>query len=388
MICCQHLRPRTIITYLLLLSLLLSCGLTNVHAKPPTPLSDHQPDVLTRTQQRFDFANFVEQLSDKRVVLVGEVHDRYEHHLNQLAVLRAMHTQSPQLAIGVEWFQQPFQKALNDWLAGRIDEETLLRQSEYYVRWGYDFRLLRPILDFAKQHNLPVIALNAPTEITRQIARSGIDSLNDTDRAQIPAVIHPPDRSYLQRLRSIFEQHAQGERQFEYFVSVQRVWEETMAANALSYLKQYPDKRMLILLGEGHMQAGGGVPDDLARDLAIDSISTVLTRPLETRTATEADYTLLSAAQSLTAKGKLGVWLTQDERGLSIKALSNSSAAAKSGLKQGDYLLKLDGQAIDDLTDLRLALRAYQAGDTVKLHIERANSTEEWHTQLIELPLR
>ena len=48
------------------------------------------------------------QLAAKRVVFVGETHDRYDHHLNQLEIIKRLHQLDPNLAIGVEYFQRHF----------------------------------------------------------------------------------------------------------------------------------------------------------------------------------------------------------------------------------------------------------------------------------------
>src|SRR5579862_6311145 len=50
------------------------------------------------------------QLATKRVVFVGEIHDRYDHHLNQLEIIRKLHDRDSNLAIGVEYFPQTVQQ--------------------------------------------------------------------------------------------------------------------------------------------------------------------------------------------------------------------------------------------------------------------------------------
>src|SRR5699024_2220930 len=72
------------------------------------------------------------QLDKRRVVYVGEFHPQLADHLIQLEVIRYLATRERPLAIGVEWFQQPFQGALDRYLAGTIDARELLRESEYY----------------------------------------------------------------------------------------------------------------------------------------------------------------------------------------------------------------------------------------------------------------
>src|ERR1019366_3747554 len=91
------------------------------------------------------------QLATKRVVFVGESHDRYDHHLNQLEIIRRLHQLDPSLAIGVEYFQQPFQPQVDDYIAGRTTEREFLRATEYYQGWGYDYRLYAPIFRFARE---------------------------------------------------------------------------------------------------------------------------------------------------------------------------------------------------------------------------------------------
>ena len=69
------------------------------------------------------------QVATKRVVFVGETHDRYDHHLKQFEVIRQLHQLDSNLAIGVEYFQQPFQPQVDDYIAGRTTEKEFLRST-------------------------------------------------------------------------------------------------------------------------------------------------------------------------------------------------------------------------------------------------------------------
>src|SRR6266446_6166979 len=113
----------------------------------------------------------VTQLGSKRVFFVGETHDRYDHHLNQLYIIRRLHQLDANLAIGVEYFQQPFQSQVDDYIAGRASEQEFLRATEYYQRWGYDYRLYAPIFRFAHEQRIPVRALNVPSALVSAVAK-------------------------------------------------------------------------------------------------------------------------------------------------------------------------------------------------------------------------
>jgi uncharacterized iron-regulated protein len=140
------------------------------------PAADEIPDTHTRVVDPATLTGLdalVTKLADRRVVFVGESHDRYEDHLNQLAVIRGLHERDVDLAIGMEMFQQPFQPALDAYIAGEISEVEMLRRTDYFERWRFDYRLYRPILRYAREHGIPVIALNLDGEITAKVGKAG-----------------------------------------------------------------------------------------------------------------------------------------------------------------------------------------------------------------------
>lgn len=334
-------------------------------------LDKQQPGIsVISAERKLTFSELMQQLKDKRAVFVAEKHDRYDHHLNQLAILRAMYTQNPQLAIGVEWFQQPFQPVVDDYLAGKITETDLLRQTEYYQRWRYDYRMLRPVMEFAKANKLPVIALNASAEITSKISREGLKGLSEAESRQIPATIHPPPEKYRAYLEGIFKDHMGGHGNLENFIQVQRTWDETMAMNTVNYLKANPEHRMVVFAGSGHL-GRGAIPNDVARTLPAELLSTLHSTEAENIAPDNFDYFMLSAEQTLPPTGKLGAWLDDKDNQVSILKLAENSAAADAGLENGDILLEVNAQPIATMADLLTLLSQQQPGDEVDVLVGR-----------------
>ncbi len=318
-----------------------------------------------------DLDTVIARLADTRVVFVGEQHDRYEHHLTQLEIIRRLQQRHPQLAIGMEVFQQPFQPYLDAYVAGEISEEELLRNTEYYSRWGLDFRLYAPILRYARDQRLPVVALNLPREVTRQVGQGGIESLGEQDRAQLPAEIDRSDTDYEQRLSQVFGRHPHGTGQsFEHFLEVQLLWDEGMAQRAADYLKAHPQQRMVVLAGNGHLAYGSGIPQRLLRRLPASS-AIVLNGWQGGIEARLADFLLFPEVQSLPPAGRLGAMLDEQGDRLSVAACEPDSPCQVVGLKPGDRLVSIDGQTITGLTDLKLALWDKQPGDRVTLGVRR-----------------
>lgn len=312
----------------------------------------------------------VAQLATKRVIFVGETHDRYDHHLNQFEIIRQLYQLDPNLAIGVEYFQQPFQAQMDDYIAGRTSEKEFLRSTEYYQGWGYDYRLYAPIFRFAREHQIPVRALNVPRDLASQVAKVGVQGLSAQQHASVPKEIVPANQAYRARLRAVFQGHSQEKpNDFDHFVEAQLVWDEGMAESAAAYLNANQGRRMVILAGSGHLIFGDGIPARLARR-ANATYGIVLNGGDEIEPHL-ADYVLLSKKQELPPAGVLGVILEERDGECRIRLLSRGGAGEKAGLKSGDALVEIDGQAVKNIADMRLALWDKKPGDSAQVHVRR-----------------
>ncbi|HEY2385032.1 MAG TPA: ChaN family lipoprotein [Terriglobia bacterium] len=311
----------------------------------------------------------IRQLADKRVVFIGENHERYDNHLDQLKIIRGLQTQAPdRWVIGVEYVQRRFQPFLDEYINRAISEDEFLRRTEYFDRWGYDYRLYRPIFRFARDHHIPVIALNAERELTDEVDKDGLKALPPADRARLPE-IGSANAAYRERLRKVFDEHPDtGD--FERFVEVQLVWDETMADTAANYLAAHPDKSMIVLAGEGHIAFGSGIPDRIRRRLPGIATAILLPADKPDEDLEGADYLLVSQMQTLPPSGKMGI--TLDTTGpLRVKTVAPGSAAARAGLQSGDRIDAIDSRPVHSLTDFRLALLEKKPGQRVKLGLQR-----------------
>jgi uncharacterized iron-regulated protein len=309
-------------------------------------------------------------LADKRVVFIGEQHTRYDHHLTQLEIIRRLHALHPQLAIGMEMFQHPFQRYLDDYVEGSTDEQAMLRATEYYQRWRMDYRHYAPILRYAREHALPVVALNVPTELTHQVAHVGLDGLNDEDRRQLPEIA-PADAAYRQRIKAVFDYHPNDkEHSFEHFLEAQLLWDEAMAERAAAYLEEHPDHHLVVIAGNQHIAWGSAIPQRLQRRIPVTTASILNSWDGPVMPGL-ADFLLLPEERLLPPTGTLGVLLDNGDGQVTITACKESGACAAAGLKAGDRISAIDNKVINNTADLRLALWDKQPGDTVSIDIVR-----------------
>ena len=213
------------------------------------------------------------KLAQANVVYLGETHDSLEDHQNQLKIIQELYQTNPKIAIALEMFQRPYQGVVNQYLAGKLTEKELVNKSEYEKRWGFPWENYAPILRFAKEKKLPVLALNTPSEITHKVAREGLESLTASERQFIPpfSEIRTDNQEYRQRLLAVFQQHqaaSQGSgTDFERFFLAQVLWDETMAEGVANFVKAHPDYQVVVLAGQGHIIYDYGIPSRVARRL-------------------------------------------------------------------------------------------------------------------------
>ena len=255
-----------------LYALSLSLFLLYSSAVAAEPTANSQPSQTYTNQQ------ILQQLVKAQVVYLGETHDSAEDHQAQLKIIREMHRQNRKIAIAMEMFQRPFQGAIDSYLAGKLTEEQLVDRTEYDRRWRFPWETYAPFLRFAKENQLPVLALNTPSEVTRKVATQGLESLRAEDKKYIPPVseIRTDNAEYRQMLLEIYQQHqkaGQGNSTaFERFLQAQVLWDETMAEKIAEFVKANPDYQVVVLAGKGHIIYGYGIPSRVERRLGTGKV--------------------------------------------------------------------------------------------------------------------
>jgi uncharacterized iron-regulated protein len=289
-----------------------------------------------------------------------------------LALIKWLHENGHQIAIGLEMFQTPFQKVLDEYVSGKIDELTFLKRTEYFKRWGFNYRLYKPIIDYARQNRLPLVALNVPSELTDKVAKGGLESLSPEEKAELPEMDHQ-NQAYREYLRLVYETHPENRKEikdFESFYQAQLLWDEGMARSIARYLSENPKRQMVVLVGRAHVVYGYGIPSRLARR-GFDDYSIVLLSPGEGLTPAMADYVLFPSPEKPPFFAKIGVLIEESKEGLIIRKVVPGTPAEAAGLQPKDVILEADGKRVRDLSDLKLIL--YQKGpkDKVTLLILR-----------------
>jgi uncharacterized iron-regulated protein len=211
--------------------------------------------LLTETQA-------LQRLQRARIVLVGEHHNNADHHLAQLQVIQALHQAGHKVAIGMEMFRRDSQQALDQWTSGSMDEQQFIEV--FNDNWTFGWELYRPILAYARDHRIPVVALNVSRKITLQVAYHAFQSLNSEQKASLEGIVCDVTPEYRDFVQRAYGAHGHGRMKFEQFCEAQLVWDSVMALSAIDYLKQNEKRIMVIVAGSGHARKLG-IPTQLAK---------------------------------------------------------------------------------------------------------------------------
>jgi uncharacterized iron-regulated protein len=239
-------------------------------------------------------SDVIAALKQNRIIIVGEHHSNISHHEAQVNVIRSLKESGVQVAIGLEMFRSDSQPALDRWVAGDIGEEEF--QEIFYDNWGYSWANYRVIFDYARAEKMPMIGLNVPRDITRQVARQGFQSLNKEQKGKLSNIACRVDKEYMDYIKKAFGGHAHGKLDFTYFCEAQLVWDTMMAINALEFLKKNPEAVVIVLTGTGHAQKNA-IPrqirerSDVAHAVILPEVKGVIDS--KTVDKTVADYIIL-----------------------------------------------------------------------------------------------
>jgi uncharacterized iron-regulated protein len=217
-------------------------------------------------------------LKDYDVIFLGEWHDHPGNHLAEMALFRAIYQRAPRLALSMEQFERDVQPVVDDYMAGRIGEENLLSRGRAWSNYAESYR---PLVEYAKEKGLRVIAAEAPTRVVRCVGQDGpefLSHLGPEQRRWAAADLHLGDSPYRDKfLRFLAEDGAHGQtapneaagttdgpsaaalRSF----AAQVTRDDTMAESIFLYLQKNPGTKVVHLTGAFHVEGSLGTVERL-----------------------------------------------------------------------------------------------------------------------------
>lgn len=263
----------------------------------------------TKRKRFVDFETMSAALARADVVFLGEQHNDPGTHRLQLGVLEGIaRRRTGPVVLALEMFERDAQQALDSYLAGTLDEPTFLAGARPWPNYATDYR---PLVEFARERQWPVVAGNVPRRLAQVVSRRGlaaVDSLPVADRALIAADLSCPRDNYWTRFRDVMgDMSGHG---------MQLTPDEASAMAWRMYEAQcVKDETM----GEAIAQAGGAAPGTLV---------------VHANGSFHSDYRLGTAARAKSRLPRARILV------VSFVPVSDLDAAdGKSQRKLGDYVV-------------------------------------------------
>ena len=102
------------------------------------------------------------QMDKSQIVYIGDFHAQAQSTRAVLRIARKLGAQN--VSLGLECFFVEHQKIINTYLAGHLSEREFLKKIEWKKNWGFPWEYTRPLMKWASQHKVPIIALNSATK--------------------------------------------------------------------------------------------------------------------------------------------------------------------------------------------------------------------------------
>jgi uncharacterized iron-regulated protein len=212
------------------------------------------------------------------VILFGEIHEHPLVHRLQLELTRDIYEiRKGGLILGAEMLEADNQLIVDEYLAGLIEHEHLVKEAKVWDNYDTDYR---PLVDVAKEHRLRFIATNIPRRYASLVAREGmkaLERLSDEAKRTIAPLPIPLDLStpgYREAMEIGMAHGAHMDAQN--FVAAQAVKDSTMAYFILK--NRGPKDLFIHYNGDYHSKNCGGICWYLKRydpDITVRAISSV-----------------------------------------------------------------------------------------------------------------
>ncbi len=229
------------------------------------------------------FPALVRAVSEKDVVFVGETHLDESTHMFEAAILDALAAaRDNRVILSLEMFERDEQQALDDFVAGRIDEATFLERAD---PWDNHWTGYRPLLEVARRRGLSVVAANAPRRLLFKLAmgkEKALDALSKKERRWVAEVFFPGRAEYWEKVDRAVRGHGMGRgprTPEQRLYDGQNIWDNTMAESITLALKAHPGFSVVHVVGGFHVAYGLGTADQVMRRKPDADVSIIEVEP-------------------------------------------------------------------------------------------------------------
>ncbi|WP_321325882.1 ChaN family lipoprotein [Thiomicrorhabdus sp.] len=216
-------------------------------------------DLVNQQLQPISLKQLITELKDTDIVFIGEFHGNHASALLEMQVLAGLYQQSElqnqNIVLSMEMFNRDQQEILNQYLDSEIGEVQLIKEAP---AWNNYVASYRPLVEFAKQRFVPVVAANAAADIVRCVGREGqnyISKLTPQEKSTIAKHPFAEIPGYKNKFASFLgEMRHLPENRKNNSYSAQITRDNTMAESIYQAWLNHPNLKVVHINGSFHSE--------------------------------------------------------------------------------------------------------------------------------------
>jgi uncharacterized iron-regulated protein len=264
-------------------------------APPATVVEGVDFRVYDHRGRARSFADVLAAMDEADALLVGETHtDVVGHGVEAQIFVRAAERMGAgaegaaarrAVVLSLEMFERDVQYVLDEYMGGLITEDLFKKSARPWERYDTDYR---PMVEYAREHGLSVVAANAPRRYVNRVSRLGpasLDQLSGAGKAFLPPLPYPgPSEAYAEKWNALMAdtmsamrtppdsaaaprmpipppQAPPSEHGVGNALYAQALWDAAMGHAVATALDEVPGALVVHYVGSFHVGGGTGIPE-------------------------------------------------------------------------------------------------------------------------------
>lgn len=131
--------------------------------------------LFNKKGKKVDYGKLLIAAEKAQVVLFGEYHNNAISHWLELELTKDLADKN-KIILGAEMIEADNQKQLDQFLKGEINHKQLDSTARLWPNYKTDYK---PLVEFAKENNIPFIATNIPRRFASIVSKKGFEGLEN-----------------------------------------------------------------------------------------------------------------------------------------------------------------------------------------------------------------
>lgn len=123
------------------------------------------------------YSKLFDAADDADIVFFGELHNNPISHWLQLELTKKLYeNKSEDLVLGAEMFESDNQLLMDEYLSDKISVKSFEKEARLWNNYKTDYK---PLVEFAKDHQLKFVATNIPRRYASVVHKNGFEALEE-----------------------------------------------------------------------------------------------------------------------------------------------------------------------------------------------------------------